>query len=237
MAATLITILVLNAVDSGKGKAKPVYWVTLPAAFVLFCWDIATGWRDRHKTREIAREGRQQFEYARAERRASQAAGLLPEGDPLELVQLPTLTLSGSAGTGVEYHENIDGTESPRHIVNDNNNAIVDSTQPSSRHSTQNSPVEGEAGEKIHRPVVRIASSPIHMAEQATLVSIFENGYRWSQETFPTVMAVISHLPFALVPFGLCMFVLVQGLASRGWISVFAYGWDHWVSKTGTVGA
>lgn len=241
MATTLVTILVLNAVDSGKGHAKPVYWVTLPAAFVLFCYDVAAGWRDRHQTRSQAREGRQEFESARAERRASQAANLLPGADSVELTQLPTLTVSRSAGTGVQHHENIDGTESPRHVGHDNDNdqAVVDSTEPSSRQSAQISPVDNVQDEKTHRPAVRIATEPSHIAGQnpKTLVSICEERYRWSQETFPTVMAVISHLPFALVPFGLCMFILVQGLASRGWISVFAYGWDHWVGKTGTVGA
>lgn len=41
-------------------------------------------------------------------------------------------------------------------------------------------------------------------------------------------MAVLAHLPFALVPFGFAMFVLVQGLVTKGWVPVFAYGWDHW---------
>jgi Na+/H+ antiporter NhaD/arsenite permease-like protein len=50
-------------------------------------------------------------------------------------------------------------------------------------------------------------------------------------------MAVLSHLPLKLVPFALAMFVLVQALVTKGWVPVFAYGWDHWVRKTGTVGA
>ncbi|KOS22417.1 Potassium channel KOR1 [Escovopsis weberi] len=51
------------------------------------------------------------------------------------------------------------------------------------------------------------------------------------------VFAVLLSLPFALVPFAFCMFVLVQGLVSKGWVAVFAHGWDQWVRKTGTVGA
>jgi hypothetical protein len=70
-----------------------------------------------------------------------------------------------------------------------------------------------------------------------TLVSLINDGYTWLQETFPTVTAVVAHLPFALVPFTFCMFILVQGLVTKGWVSVFAYGWDHWVKKTGTVGS
>jgi Na+/H+ antiporter NhaD/arsenite permease-like protein len=47
----------------------------------------------------------------------------------------------------------------------------------------------------------------------------------------------VAHLPFALVPFALSMFVLVQALVTKGWVQVFAYGWDHWVNLTGTVGS
>jgi hypothetical protein len=29
----------------------------------------------------------------------------------------------------------------------------------------------------------------------------------------------------------------VQALVTKGWVPVFAHGWDRWVEKTGTVGA
>ena len=70
-----------------------------------------------------------------------------------------------------------------------------------------------------------------------TLSSLVVGLWRWAQETFPTSTTVLAHLPLALIPFAFCMFILVQALVSRGWILVFAHGWDHWVSKTGTVGA
>ncbi|TLS24377.1 hypothetical protein PpBr36_09046 [Pyricularia pennisetigena] len=73
--------------------------------------------------------------------------------------------------------------------------------------------------------------------QKSNLVHMCRDAHIWAQETFPTVMAVFAHLPFALIPFAFCMFVLVQGLVSSGWVPVFAYGWDHWVTKTGTVGA
>jgi Na+/H+ antiporter NhaD/arsenite permease-like protein len=76
-----------------------------------------------------------------------------------------------------------------------------------------------------------------HAQEPSTLVSLSADAYRWLQETFPTVTAVVAHLPFALVPFAFCMFILVEGLVTKGWVQVFAYGWDHWVSKTGTIGS
>ncbi|KAF3358685.1 hypothetical protein HYQ45_013218 [Verticillium longisporum] len=49
-------------------------------------------------------------------------------------------------------------------------------------------------------------------------------------------MAVLSHLPLALIPFAFAMFVLVQALVSKHWVATFAYGWKHWVDKTGVVG-
>lgn len=42
MSVTLFTNLVLNAVSQGTGE-HPVYWVTLPAACVMFRWDVFYG--------------------------------------------------------------------------------------------------------------------------------------------------------------------------------------------------
>lgn len=83
MAATLVTLLVLNAATD-SGHERPVYWVTLPAAFVMLCWDLASGWIYRHETREIAAKGRRELEIAR-ERRKSICAS--PEQKVLDRTQ------------------------------------------------------------------------------------------------------------------------------------------------------
>ena len=72
--------------------------------------------------------------------------------------------------------------------------------------------------------------------ERPTLVSLASDAYQWCRETFPTFTAVVAHLPFALIPFAFSMFVLVQALVTKGWVEVFAHGWDNWVTKTGTGG-
>ena len=97
----------------------------------------------------------------------------------------------------------------------------------------------GEMDEKKRTFSERISREVALRQERGrpTLVSLVADAYRWSQETFPTVTAVVAHLPFALVPFTFSMFVLVQALVTKGWVPVFAYGWDHWVNKTGTVGS
>ena len=53
----------------------------------------------------------------------------------------------------------------------------------------------------------------------------------------PGVYGVCKKLPVALVPFAFLMFILVQGLASLGWVHTFANWWGAWVNKTGVVGA
>ena len=67
MVSTIIVLLVLNALYL-QGGGHPDYWVTLPAAFVMFSWDILLGWFDRHIPREISRQGRMEIERARVER-------------------------------------------------------------------------------------------------------------------------------------------------------------------------
>jgi Na+/H+ antiporter NhaD/arsenite permease-like protein len=219
MATTLITLLALNAASQSSGE-HPVFWVTLPAAFVMFCWDVAFGWNNRHKTRKIARECRQRYEaQIKNQSGASGGNSNTNANNEITLAAYSTSTrpqylgcLPPPALTLLES-ENSDGltlvlTPPPR-------------DEEKQRFSERISP---EVALQYER-------------ERPTLVSLVVEASRWLQETFPTVTAVVAHLPFALVPFALSMFVLVQALVTKGWVSVFAYGWDNWVNKTGTLGA
>jgi Na+/H+ antiporter NhaD/arsenite permease-like protein len=312
MSATLITVLAINAasVQTTDGEQFQVFWVTLPAAFVMLCWDLAFGWIHRKETREISRKGRDEVERARIERAGreemtsaqpggrrvsieggaealSMIRSLSREAWPEIQVQVeearvatkedvqssdcdtpptspgrglaPRLTLT-PAGLTSEASIKPASESSPRlepSISTAEGNAS-DNSRPSSRGPTasekrgdlpganQSSP----PARGVHAPNMNDSAIPKHTDELCerqdgsgrrqdppTLTSLCKDGYRWTQETFPTVTAVISHLPFALVPFAFSMFVLVQALVTKGWVSVFAYGWDHWVRKTGTVGA
>jgi len=68
----------------------------------------------------------------------------------------------------------------------------------------------------------------------STILSTWTHGI---VQAYPTVHAVCRQLPLTLVPFAFLMFILVQGLASQGWVHVFASWWKAWVNKTGVVGA
>lgn len=233
MAITLITLLALNAAAEKIG-AHPVFWVTLPAAVVQFCWDVGLGWRDRHKTREIAAKGREEIkrraearEAAREEeeRRAREEAIAHDSDTKWPHAHNDQLPSSRASNSGVDGEG--EKPESSFH----------------SRHKVPSASPSGDLNEKIppsredtEQQILREKEEQAHQ-ERPTLVSLMRVWYEWLQETFPTATTVLAHLPLALVPFAFTMFVLVQALVTRGWVPVFAHGWDHWVNKTGTIGA
>ncbi|KAH7394526.1 hypothetical protein BKA66DRAFT_411020 [Pyrenochaeta sp. MPI-SDFR-AT-0127] len=208
MAATLITVLALNAASQGTHE-HPVFYVTLPAAFVMFCFDLAMGWLNREETRKIAHEGRRRAETAQAEREIRRNS--VVQGSP---------DMFASAS---------------KHLNGLPNEKSESSTTATSGGQCDEKLQELAENERTAREEKKLGPST---ADKPTnMASLVNHAHRWAQETFPTTMTVFHHLPLALVPFAFCMFILVQALVTKGWVPVFAYGWDHWVEKTGTVGA
>ncbi|KXG52481.1 Arsenical pump membrane protein, ArsB [Penicillium griseofulvum] len=271
MAATLITLLAINA----SGKENPVFWVTLPAAFVMFCWDIAFGWKHRHETREIAAKGRQEVEDAQEERemRKREEEEEMREREEQQALSEKMDPENFGSGQSSEQFDASGLRHRSDHTDGDislkSTDSDIASKDPYSECGTPFSVSVVDGKEKfpeLQPPGVAINSEhlartsspealdsrqttdtttdvekrpyPYHQDDgPRTLVSIAANIYRWSQETFPTMTVVVSHMPFALVPFAFTMFILVQALVTKGWVPVFAYGWNHWVEKTGTIGS
>jgi len=249
MTATLVTLLAVNASDQGNGKDVPVFYITLPAAVVMFCWDLTSGWISRNKTRDISRKGREEKEMFRAEKARLAAlgnetsSGTLPPGHdaadrgiPLQPSVSdngddPTPGLASSVARLVQADDTSPNGLSTIGRSTSNEKQEADRLDPS--YHPQRVPGTTSSGEDEEKQVIseRISDEAMRTEERASLVSKIEDGHRWAQETFPTCTAVLSHLPYALLPFAFSMFVLVQGLVTNGWVPVFAYGWDH-VSKS-----
>lgn len=244
MGATLVTILALNA-SSANGAAYPAYWVTLPAAVIMFCFDVTSGWIRRAASRHAAQRGRAQMEQAKAQRAAR-----------AQRAQKEAMQEDTTLGTTTTSEDNLGATSSAEpesgDTIRDRGNASksfeVDvqgghgaspgpEVEPTSRHTSNEAPSSNEADETLNEKRLPKSSEPPSNERRATLSSLIRNGWSWSRETFPAMTTVLSLLPVALVPFALCMFVLVQALVTKGWIAVFAYGWNHWINATGTVGA
>ena len=312
MAATLTTILVLNAASS---QDHPVYWVTLPAAFVMLCFDLALGWHQRFETRDIARKGRQEYERVQAEKtfnekekrdeeameqqqrdtadgdKKSISSSTRAVGRDEDAITIAVDSPSpGTSPTTPHFPQAVDVMARPR-ARDEDGITVVDSpsmgTTPTTAHfprpldamayeaENSNSRLSETAttlnekqdlsltdsnqlrnrlpgttggemeGKKETSPEEELGSNTrfsheaVHWRRPgpATLQTLVHDAHNWTQETFPTAAAVLANLPFALVPFALSMFVLVQALVTKGWVPVFAHGWDHWVDKTGTVGS
>ncbi|KAK1757304.1 hypothetical protein QBC47DRAFT_442118 [Echria macrotheca] len=214
IATTLVVVLVLNAVKPTDGEL-PVFWVTLPAAVVMFCWDISVGWLGRKETREIAHNGRRELEQARAQRAAETGVTVPESGSRTDL----------GSGRDDATSEKQSQSAAPEGLEGDAINVGKVPRVPSDTSAGKESCVD------VEHPLEK------DLPEPTTLVSLVARAWTWSRKTFPTATAVLSLLPLALVPFAFTMFVLVQALVTKGWVPVFAYGWDHWVNRTGTVGA
>ncbi|THW16962.1 hypothetical protein D6D24_04160 [Aureobasidium pullulans] len=246
MAVALITLLGINAASSIIGE-HPVFWITLPAAFIMFCWDVGFGWKHRKETRDIAKRRQAEFKHAQDERANSvrQSNGLFQTpGASSSFVHVvpPTPDVPGSEKS-IRSMTNASPTGeasmqggSAHHKAQQYSSSQLSLTLPETNYS-HTKKLDAALDRAVDEEKVRYTEDDDMHEQHKTLVSFVASEYRWLQETFPTVMAVLSHLPFKLVPFALSMFVLIQGLVTKGWIPVFAYGWDHWVTKTGTVGA
>ncbi|KAK4156593.1 hypothetical protein C8A00DRAFT_30561 [Chaetomidium leptoderma] len=232
MGATLIAVLALNAATTGT-EPRPVFYITLPAATIMFIWDVVFGWIHRHETREIARKGREELECLRLERALQEEEEMMTlaarsASSDESMSAAPTTNLPDG---GLKARKSGLGSPSADDKITQTKNTPKEKAPIQKVDETESSHEKG-AGNKASRE-----SQPNPRHDRTTLVSLAQDVFRWSQETFPTATAVMTHLPFALVPFAFSMFVLVQALVTRGWVQIFAVGWDAWVRKTGTIGA
>lgn len=228
MATTLIAVLALNAAKTSIGEIS-VFYVTLPAAGVMLLWDLSYGWLHRHETREIARKGREELERMHLERAMRE-----------EEETASSRQAASSAASIPEQADLSDGQVGPQKAVpgdaSGDDEIAVASDTPEKVPTEQVGEAKGDP-EKSPETKTSLELRLQRRRQQKTLVSLVKDLRRWLQETFPTAAAVLSHLPYALVPFAFAMFVLVQALVTKGWVEIFALGWDKWVKKTGTIGA
>lgn len=233
MAITLVTILSLNAAKEVIHD-KPVYWVTLPAATIMIIWDLAFGWHHRHETREIARVGRAQVERARA-KRAIQERDENRAGPWLADDVATSTDRSASPEPRPGNFKAISDEKTNHQSADDRITQVTGNTDNIGQDAEEAAKMKEKEKALDDRILHEVELQ--HQPQRTTLVSLAADAYRWCQETFPTSMAVIAHLPFALIPFAFSMFVLVEALVTKGWVEVFAHGWNNWVTKTGTIGA
>jgi hypothetical protein len=227
-ALTLVAILVTNAAHVGYG----VFIITVPAAFVMLCRDLLYDWWNRErKPVDGDTKGRDSdVEQGHGRTTATQSPNdSLPaensvsekrESDedqpqsptyPPPVIQPPQSGLKSLDSTFALHVDNAEMTLSPR-SVNGSSKTL-------------------EEVPRMDSPA-NVEEELVYSDTRGTFYGLFQHiGDLWDQLPFPTVKTVLSHLPFALIPFAFSMFIIVEGLVTKGWVEILAEGWALWVSK------
>ncbi|THH03904.1 hypothetical protein EW145_g5915 [Phellinidium pouzarii] len=104
-----------------------------------------------------------------------------------------------------------------------------------------------EQGDKASPTSVELVVLPTHAASisvsgnlaigsekrHLTMLSVVNN---CMQNYVPTLSSIVPRLPFSLVLFAFCMFILVQALTTRGWVEIFATWWSAWIRVCSAAG-
>ncbi|KAM3421463.1 hypothetical protein BST61_g1856 [Cercospora zeina] len=231
MSATLVTILVMNATSS-NGHEHPVFWVTLPAAVLMLSWDLCYGWLHRHETRQIAANS---SHIGLPAKKIDEREDATQQADDRDSVAELPVDVEKSGLSQESLQEKADEEKQKPVISHDaapraEDPGLSKETAPDKIVVKREEPTSAE--KSTSQPATAWQAS-----DRRTLHSETIRGWRWLRRTFPASSVVMTHLPLKLVPFALCMFVLVQALVTKGWVAVFAFGWNHWVDRTGVVGA
>ncbi|RMY58645.1 hypothetical protein D0865_02502 [Hortaea werneckii] len=200
MAATLITILAINAA-SQRGSETPVFYVTLPAAFVMLCWDVGYGWWFRDKTRPIARRARLIERAKQEERRKVNAehAAIEKTDGRFDLAPMsPTTNVASTIPTPDEI-TNTPNTKAQVHDEVQTAGPEFTQSEPQRQARLSDREIDDDRAEHGKHLLERDH-------EKISLQLLLQDAAWWLRETFPTVAAVVNHLPWKLVPFAFCMF-------------------------------
>jgi len=127
-------------------------------------------------------------------------------------------------------------TEEPETYASQDISERSPNSSPRGTHDTAHTAVTAAAAATT-ATLVPNGDTATRTKNRKSLQSVIESLIGILEHNFPRACTVISQLPFGLLPFTFGMFILVQGLVTKGWVQIFANGWQGWVNITGTLGA
>ena len=199
----LVTVAVLVGTSFVPGHAVEVWMVTAPAGIAAFLFNVITDWRDpvlRKKQRSVHE---QDF--------AAKAGWLNRTGSNFS--QQNARAANERAFSGRDQQS---AALTLRKTKSGASDEETRATELSARNRTANP----------HTPTHTAPSPPEdlektkHGQHETTLSFLMTN----LTDRFPSTTATLTRLPIPLLPFAMCEFIMVRGLAQRGWIHVFAQG-------------
>ena len=225
----VVTLVVLLATNAAGLKVE-VYAITVPAAFVMLCRDLIDDWvtsrqgssEGASKDIEAAVTPNEKHDNDTPHRGISWPVSEPPDKSRAGTTESADILVVGEPGV----------LEQPRTAEPDTyaHPGVSENSPNISPHGTHDTV-------QTTSPLVANQSILERPKDRKSLQSIIEGFLSALEDTFPRACTVISQLPFGLLPFTFGMFILVQGLVTKGWVQIFANGWQGWVHNTGTLGA
>jgi hypothetical protein len=227
-ALTLVAILVTNALHVGHG----VFIITVPAAFLMLCRDLLYDWWTRDSKGEPqATQGRNpdienghtqhDRPTTQSPQHSSPAGSSVPEKRESDEHRAPSFSYPPTIVP--PSHSDIKLLEVPSELVP--NKPEMTLPPPSVHESSKIDFPRSDSPDKVEEQIYSDTRGTFYwLCEQLVVF--------WKWLPFPTVKTVLSHLPFALIPFAFCMFIIVEGLVTKGWVEILAKGWAVWANKS-----
>ncbi|KAH7097324.1 hypothetical protein BKA62DRAFT_716684 [Auriculariales sp. MPI-PUGE-AT-0066] len=178
-----------------------VWEITLPFAVAKFVWDLT-------------------WDFYRFKQRGKKGDRTQTDPDVLMKAQMAHMhrTATGLSRISNDGNRPTDAEKG----VQAGPNALHDTTlhreKPSS--SAEREHETREQNDAPPPPPVASGTPPERLSD--TTLSEHRTRWTWFRERWPTITTAFPRLPFGLVPFAFLQFILVEALAFRGWIKVFA---------------
>lgn len=184
--------MALNAVYLSQG-GNTDFWVTLPAAVTMFCWDLAVGWMERAETRKIAQQGRDRAGSLNLDKGVStiKDMDLAHDNHSTSNKHLCSCQKDSCQGTCVSWSvdarrvaqaSNRTSTEEPPSA----NTASKGLGTTQQQHQTPMTDVQRALTNLGIAETSHPSSELRHRDGHVTVFKFLENRYVWCQETFPT---------------------------------------------------
>ncbi|EXJ67067.1 uncharacterized protein A1O5_09713 [Cladophialophora psammophila CBS 110553] len=210
-ALMLVTVSVLVGTSFVPGQAVEVWMVTAPAGVSALLFNIINDWFHPEVGREIVRQQSRDSAAEMSEmdqRRSRPIQVLLPQGDQLHDPS------DREGGLPLSESSESPSPSPPVQAKDEENITATGDTQPTGSKSRPLS-LHFAARDQVNKE-----SLPSTQAGHKSLTSLL----RAFLSRFPSTAHTVSLLPIPLLPFAMAEFILVRGLAQRGWIRVFATG-------------
>jgi Na+/H+ antiporter NhaD/arsenite permease-like protein len=247
-ALMLTTVAVLVGTSFVPGHAVEVWMVTAPAGVIAFLYNLVTDLihPELGQKIEIARQRSQESTTERERGTEMDFELAAVEGTTAKPTQAPASSKdqpSDAEKGGLPPPEsNTSHSRSPTLPARDDANAeTMHETEPI--FSSSPSPSQSRWQSPSHSPSASSSPSPqIPSKDESANATVRASTHPSSDPAFPTTLTSILHtlcarlprtthtltlLPVPLLPFAMCEFILVRGLAQRGWIRVFATGFSR----------